>query len=138
MMPPQAAAHGVAIKVPVPAAKFQVTPGRTKIWSWMRHPISPIQPIRTRTHNLTGHFVSEVEEMTETAARLRYVTIKEAWEYVADKTRENYRNIRRALVGAFVASGRYRLILPTAAESPKQTLFPVPYVVMILWFDDEI
>ncbi len=86
-------------------SNLQSNPERTKIWSWMKHPISPIKVQPTRTYNLPDHFIAEIEEMIEVAARLRYVTVKETWEYVADNTRDNYRNTLRALVGALLVTG---------------------------------
>ena len=84
---------------------LQADPGRAEIWSWLPHPISPIRAEPTRTHDLPDHFLAEIEEMVEIAARIRYVTVKEAWEHVADNTRDNYRGTLRALAGALLATG---------------------------------
>ena len=79
---------------------LQTDPERAEVWTWIRHPISQILAGKNRTYDLPDHFLAEIEEMTEVAARLRSVTVKETWEYVADKTRDNYRNTLRALVMA--------------------------------------
>lgn len=86
-------------------AELQANSERTEIWTWMPHPILPISAGQRQTYELPDHFLKEIEEMTEIAARLRYVTVKEIWEHVADKTRENYRNTLRAFVGALLDSG---------------------------------
>ena len=99
-------------------SKLQSNPEYAKIWTWMKHPISPIKAQPTRTYNLPDHFRAEIEEMTEIAARLRYVTVKETWEYVADNTRDNYRNTLRALVGALLVTGH----LTFSANSIRSTL----------------
>jgi len=87
-------------------ADLQANPERAQIWTWMPHPISPIRAEQRRSYDLPDHFLAEIEEMTEIAARLRYIRVKETWEYVAGKTRDNYRNTLRALVGALLATGR--------------------------------
>ncbi|WP_026758909.1 site-specific integrase [Sediminimonas qiaohouensis] len=86
-------------------ADLQANPERAEIWTWMRHPISPIRAEPTRTYDLPDHFLDEIEEMTKIAARLRYVTVKETWVHVAEKTRDNYRNTLRAMVSALLATG---------------------------------
>jgi hypothetical protein len=88
-------------------AQLQSDPECKKIWTWMRHPISPIKVQPMRTYDIPENFSAEIEHLTEIAARLRYVTVKETWEYVADETRANYRSTLRALVGAFKDAGYF-------------------------------
>ena len=99
-------------------SKLQSSPEHARIWTWMKHAISPIKAQPTRTYNLPGHFLAEIEDMTEIAARLRYITVKETWECVADKTRDNYRNTLRAWVSALLATGH----LTRSANSLRPSL----------------
>ena len=87
-------------------ARLQADPARGEVWRWLPHPIAPIEAGSRVTHDLPEHFLAEIEEMTEVAARLRYVTVKQCWEHVAAKTRDNYRNTLRALAGALAEAGR--------------------------------
>ena len=86
-------------------ACLQNDPERAAIWDWLPSPITPIRVAPRRSHELPPYILGEIEEMIEIAARLRYVAVKECWEYVADRTRDNYRNTLRALAGALATTG---------------------------------
>lgn len=89
-------------------AILQANPDRKEIWTWFPHPISPIQANGNSTYDLPDHFVKEIEDMIERAARLSYVRVKKTWTYVGDRTRSSYRETLRSFVAALMATGHLR------------------------------
>lgn len=87
-------------------SKLQADPARADIWSSIVHPITPIKADNRRSCRLPDHFLLEIDGLVELAGRLRYIRVKEIWEYVAQDTQRNYRDTLRAVASALIAIGR--------------------------------
>ena len=85
------------------------------IWSsepstrmWFPHPITPIVAEGPFRYEVPPQLEAEIDHLVEMASRKRYIRVKDAYEYVSDGTRTNFRTTLNAVTDALIATGRLR------------------------------